>query len=96
MLNRRFRETVSRREVIRLMGLGAVFPLVPMPPAGAERVSGWWQAPGANAGTVTFPKGAVIRTLLKDLPPEALANGVTLFHEHLSEDLQPLPTRRCR
>jgi phosphotriesterase-related protein len=25
----------------------------------------------------------VIRTILKDIPPEALANGTTLFHEHL-------------
>jgi phosphotriesterase-related protein len=31
-----------------------------------------------------FSKGAIIRTVLKDLPPEALAGGATLFHEHLS------------
>lgn len=31
-----------------------------------------------------FPKGAIIRTVLKDLPPEALSGGATLFHEHLS------------
>ncbi len=31
-----------------------------------------------------FPKDAIIRTILKDLPPEALAGGATLFHEHLS------------
>lgn len=36
------------------------------------------------AGAPKFPKGAIIRTLLKDLPPEALAGGATLFHEHLS------------
>jgi phosphotriesterase-related protein len=28
--------------------------------------------------------GAIIRTVMKDLPPEALAGGATLFHEHLS------------
>jgi phosphotriesterase-related protein len=28
--------------------------------------------------------GAIIRTVLKDVPPEALAGGATLFHEHLS------------
>src|SRR5579863_6727980 len=33
--------------------------------------------------TLTFPKGAVIRTLLKDYAPEDLAGGATLFHEHL-------------
>ena len=32
----------------------------------------------------TFPKGAVIRTLLKDYAPEDLAGGATLFHEHMS------------
>jgi phosphotriesterase-related protein len=38
-------------------------------------------APGA--AQVTFPRGAIVRTILKDVPPEALANGITLFHEHL-------------
>jgi len=32
----------------------------------------------------TFPKGAIIRTLLKDYSPEELAGGATLFHEHMS------------
>jgi phosphotriesterase-related protein len=31
-----------------------------------------------------FPKGAIIRTLLKDVKPESLEGGATLFHEHLS------------
>ncbi|OFW18097.1 MAG: hypothetical protein A3H97_08675 [Acidobacteria bacterium RIFCSPLOWO2_02_FULL_65_29] len=38
-------------------------------------------------GAVTFPRGAIIRTLLKDVPPESLAGGPTLFHEHLSINL---------
>jgi len=41
----------------------------------------------SGAKTPDFPKGAVIRTLLKDLPPPALATGATLFHEHLSIEL---------
>ena len=40
------------------------------------------RAPGASEPQ--FEKGAVIRTVLKDLPPEALSGGATLFHEHLS------------
>ena len=40
------------------------------------------RASAANASR--FPKGAIIRTILKDVPPEALAGGATLFHEHLS------------
>jgi len=31
-----------------------------------------------------FPKRAIIRTVLKDLRPDALAGGATLFHEHMS------------
>jgi phosphotriesterase-related protein len=38
--------------------------------------------PGAAAPQ--FPKGAIIRTVLKDLPPEALTTGALLFHEHMS------------
>lgn len=36
-----------------------------------------------------FPKGAIIRTLLKDMPPDALAGGPVLFHEHLSMHFPP-------
>jgi phosphotriesterase-related protein len=35
------------------------------------------------AQTPTFPKGAIIRTVLKDYAPEELAGGATLFHEHM-------------
>ena len=38
-----------------------------------------------------FPKGAIIRTVLMDLPPEALAGGATLFHEHMSLEPGFLP-----
>jgi phosphotriesterase-related protein len=40
-----------------------------------------------GAAAVTFPRGAIIRTLLKDVAPESLAGGPTLFHEHLSINL---------
>lgn len=72
----------SRRQAIALLGLGATTGLI----------SAWrGRALGAASGAgraqlppVTFPRGAVIRTLLKDLPPEALAGKALLFHEHLS------------
>src|SRR5436190_179451 len=35
------------------------------------------------AAQPTFERGAIVRTLLKDIPPEAIP-GSTLFHEHLS------------
>jgi phosphotriesterase-related protein len=61
---------LSRRDIIRLIGASAAA-------AFACRV-------GAAAAPLGFPKGSVIRTILKDLPPSALAGGATLFHEHLS------------
>src|SRR5260370_34364504 len=42
-----------------------------------------WQT-GARPLAPAFPRGAVIRTLLKDVPPAELSPGAVLFHEHLS------------
>jgi phosphotriesterase-related protein len=42
-----------------------------------------------GAKAIRFQKGAIIRTIQKDVPPESLASGATLFHEHLSIDLRP-------
>lgn len=39
---------------------------------------------GGRRAAVTFPGGAVIRSLLADLEPEKLGRGALLFHEHLS------------
>src|SRR3954468_10986974 len=36
----------------------------------------------AQSTAPVFPKGAIIRTILKDYAPEELAGGATLFHEH--------------
>jgi len=49
---------------------------------------GWGAAAAAwpirADAALTFPKGSVIRTVLKDYPPDELGGGATLFHEHLS------------
>src|SRR5580698_5277263 len=58
----------SRRRVLKVLGAGAAA-------AGMPR--------GIFAQEPTFPRGAIIRTLLKDYAPEDLAGGATLFHEHL-------------
>ncbi len=60
---------LSRRELLQLLGAAAVAAALPK---------------FALADTPTFPKGAVIRTVLKDYAPEDLAGGATLFHEHMS------------
>ncbi len=45
--------------------------------------------PTLTAAPRTFPEpsfapGAIIRTILKDIPPSAIAGGATLVHEHIS------------
>jgi len=59
----------TRREALGMLGLGAVAAALP------EFVS---------AAAPTFPRGAIIRTILKDYAPDDLAGGATLFHEHMS------------
>jgi len=60
---------ITRREALGWLGVGAAAVALP----GA-----------AFAQTPSFPRGAIIRTLLKDYAPEELAGGALLFHEHLS------------
>ena len=66
------RHHLSRRDAIGLLCGGAI--------AGAA----WRSVQAAQPASAVFPKGAVIRTLLKDLPPESVGSGSVLFHEHLS------------
>jgi phosphotriesterase-related protein len=66
---------LTRREAIGLLGAGA-------------GLSTLWRAslsgePRRQTTRSAFERGAVIRTLLKDVPPDAIAGDV-LFHEHLS------------
>jgi phosphotriesterase-related protein len=58
----------TRRQVLGAIGLSATAALIPKT--------------GFAQGSA-FPKGAIIRTVLKDYAPEDLAGGATLFHEHL-------------
>ena len=72
---------LTRRQAISLLGAGAGLGLFSDATSGATLLAAPWQAP-SGAKRVTFPRGAIIRTILKDLSPEAL-NGNILFHEHL-------------
>ena len=58
----------TRREALELLGMGVAAAALPTRLLAAP----------------SFPKGAVIRTVLKDYAPEELAGGATLFHEHMS------------
>jgi phosphotriesterase-related protein len=67
--------TITRRDAIGLLGATAA----------AGLTGRWADALGAQAPAgPAFPRGAIIRTILKDLPPADLAAGPSLFHEHLS------------
>ena len=59
----------TRREALGLLGMGAAAAAL------TRRLS---------RRARSFPKGAIIRTILKDYAPEELAGGATLFHEHMS------------
>jgi phosphotriesterase-related protein len=63
----------TRREAMGTLGIVAAAGLLPTATSAAK--------------SPAFPKGAIIRTILTDLPPAALAGKATLFHEHLSIDL---------
>lgn len=58
---------ITRRQALEALGLAAAASALPT----------------IAHAQPTFPKGAIIRTLLKDMAPEELAGGATLFHEHL-------------
>src|SRR6187431_326683 len=66
-----FRSSLTRRRALELMAMSAAAAALPASAAAQQR--------GAE-----FPKGAIIRALLKDYAPEELAGGATLFHEHMS------------
>ena len=59
---------LTRRQALEVLGISATIT--------ALTDSAFSQAPA-------YPKGAVIRTILKDYAPEELAGGATLFHEHM-------------
>jgi len=64
---------INRRELLGLLGGGM----------GAGVVLARRDPSSIRAQGLPFPRGAVIRTMLKDVDPTALT-GPTLFHEHLS------------
>src|SRR5689334_16566778 len=64
----KFAADKTRREALGLLGAGVATAALA----------------GVASAQPAFPKGAVIRTLLKDYAPEELAGGATLFHEHMS------------
>jgi phosphotriesterase-related protein len=61
-------QSPTRRQVLEALGVGVAAAAMPSLAFGQDPV---------------FPKGAIIRAILKDYAPEELAGGATLFHEHM-------------
>ena len=82
----RYLSPLTRREALGMLGAGAGLTFAAgcgnggAPPA--DSGGGMEEAAGAMPD-ITFPDGAVIRTVLGDVAPASLAGGHTLFHEHL-------------
>ena len=76
---------LTRRDAMRLLGGTAAVGFLEMP-SFVEKLGAV-----ASQERVTFPEGSIIRTVLSDIDPTVLADGATLFHEHLSLS-DPLPS----
>jgi len=77
--------TWSRREALRLFGVGAAMATTACasdPDVSDSATPSSEQRPTALA----VPEGAIVRAVLGDLSPESLRHGALLFHEHMSLD----------
>jgi phosphotriesterase-related protein len=71
----------NRRQVLGLLAMGTGLPLGP--PAEAAAFGAAAQAPSGGQ-SLNVPKGAIVRTILKDVPPDGLGDGAALMHEHVT------------
>ena len=74
---------LTRREAIGLLGSGAGLTFLMACQGDGAPQPADVETPAPADSALAFPEGAVIRTILADVPPEALAAGATMFHEHL-------------
>lgn len=80
---------MNRRQAIALLSSGAGVAIVSAlrgDPAFGQP-GGWFAA--RSPKSPSFRKGTVIRTILKDIPPESMPNGSVQFHEHLRGAFEP-------
>ena len=83
---------LNRRQLLGLLGAGAAVG-VSSDWSGGSSVAAALQRAGGPAAP-TFPNGAVIRTVLRDVPPGSLTTA-TLFHEHLSFEWAKVAPQRA-
>jgi phosphotriesterase-related protein len=77
------RRPLTRRQALALIGASA----------GTAIASRW---AGFSAAAQSSPRGAIIRTVLKDIAPDSLGAAATLFHEHLSFEWARVTGRQDR
>ena len=85
----------TRRDAIRIMGAAGVacgVGAILGESLGLAQGAGWLTAKPRTK--ITFPKGAIIRTVLKDIDPDTLASGATAFHEHVAFSYSSPPVPR--
>ena len=87
---------MSRREALRLLGAGTGFGLAAAWGSNVIPRAAEWQGTGQGGSAITFPDGAIVRTVLADVDPVEIGSGATLFHEHLSFDYASPPAEPRR
>ncbi len=84
---------MNRRDAIALLsssaGLALIGALRDHPTFAFGQPGGWFAATSPNKPT--FTKGSVIRTVVKDIPPESLTSGSVQIHEHIGGVFAPTP-----
>ena len=83
----------TRREALGLLGTAAGASIVV---TGTGSLPVQAQQRFTSVDQPTFAAGAIIRTLQGDLDPSDLANGATLFHEHVGRDDVDLAVEELR
>src|ERR1700674_5453127 len=84
--------SLGRRDLLALLGLAAGASLAaPL----EELTQSMGLAQAAGTAPPRIPHGAIVRTVLQDLPPDALRTGATLMHEHLLGGFYSSPPRQA-
>lgn len=74
---------LSRRNALHLIGAAsAAYGVGGFYAEQMLEAQGWLTA--KSRSPVRFPKGAIVRTVLKDVDPQVLQGGATAWHEHLA------------
>ena len=74
---------MDRRELLNLLAASSAFGIASLLNARVVDAVDSWQT-AASPKPAQFAKGAIIRTITKDVPPGEMGNGAILFHEHMS------------